>query len=287
MREQATSGDVTLLSYRQRFQRLRRCCQHRVSRGHRWVNLVRGPGLCGRGSDGGSSVHELTHQSRGRDHGAGGSTSSRCTCSSPSHRRLAHVADGGRGGAPVSLQRHPVLRDAVGHDTRKAGPATAVSTSTARTISPRSSSASRREANRRGSSPTSTAEDPGDGAKQIWRCISPPAGRSSNPEPRGLQGRRLHRAVRARVGLPVERRPDREERRRSAAAAVPMNMAWSDDGDWLMSRTASEGAPKYHFNGFEFLALDAPPGERSGRHPAALPVPRRTRHALPEQPVRV
>jgi hypothetical protein len=41
-------------------------------------------------------------------------------------------------------------------------------------------------------------------------------------------------------------------------ALIPMHMQWADNGDWLMSRTAGEGAPAYHYNGIEFRALEVP-----------------------------
>lgn len=43
-----------------------------------------------------------------------------------------------------------------------------------------------------------------------------------------------------------------------ALRLIPMHMQWDDTGDWLMSRTAGEGAPQFHYNGVEFRALETP-----------------------------
>lgn len=39
---------------------------------------------------------------------------------------------------------------------------------------------------------------------------------------------------------------------------IAMNMSFADNGDWLMSRDANEGAPKYHFNGIQYRVLESP-----------------------------
>ena len=45
-------------------------------------------------------------------------------------------------------------------------------------------------------------------------------------------------------------------------ALVSMNMSFSDKGDWLMSRDASEGAGAgYHFNGVAYRVFEAPPAD--------------------------
>jgi hypothetical protein len=97
------------------------------------------------------------------------------------------------------------------------------------------------------------ANDPGDGAKQIWRCISP----SGRPIIATLNldiCRNGGYIVQLSLGWAYPTNV-------AARTFVTMNMSWSDDGDWLMSRTAGEGAPKYHFNGAEMEILDADPGD--------------------------
>jgi hypothetical protein len=105
------------------------------------------------------------------------------------------------------------------------------------------------------------AEDPGDGAKQIWRCISPtgrPIIATLNLDDCKVGGFIVQFALGWAYPASIAQAPAKNGAA-SAGTLVPMNMSWDDDGDWLMSRSASEGAPKYHFNGFEFLVLDSAP----------------------------
>jgi hypothetical protein len=95
-------------------------------------------------------------------------------------------------------------------------------------------------------------DDPGDGAKQIWRCISPsgrPIVATTNLADCNVGGYIVQMSLGwayPSTAVPVP--------------LIPMNMSWSDDGDWLMSRTAGEGAPAFHFNGVEMNIFEAPPG---------------------------
>src|SRR5262245_28515898 len=39
---------------------------------------------------------------------------------------------------------------------------------------------------------------------------------------------------------------------------IPMYYQYRNDGDWLMSRTAGEGAPDYHYTGIQYRVFEAP-----------------------------
>lgn len=45
---------------------------------------------------------------------------------------------------------------------------------------------------------------------------------------------------------------------RAKTPLIAMNMSFADNGDWLMSRDANEGAPAYHFNGIQYRVLESP-----------------------------
>ena len=51
------------------------------------------------------------------------------------------------------------------------------------------------------------------------------------------------------------------------AILVPMHMQYDETGDWLMSRTAGEGAPRYIYTGIQYQVLAARPRDK-----AALPL---------------